>query len=48
MLAEINEGDEIKDTEMGAACSTHGSYEKCVQHFSRKTVNEEITCKTMA
>jgi hypothetical protein len=29
--------DEIKDDEMGVACSTHEKFKKCAHNFSKKT-----------
>jgi hypothetical protein len=34
--SNIIRGDQIKEDEMGSTCSTHGSYEKCIQYFSWK------------
>jgi hypothetical protein len=36
VLHQILLGDQVKDGEMGGACSTHGGDEKCLQNFSRK------------
>jgi hypothetical protein len=37
---------EIKENEMGGACSRHGGYEKCVQSVCRKEGKEETTMKS--
>jgi len=35
-------GDQVKEDEMGGACSTHGCDEKCIQNVGRKgTVHAE-------
>jgi len=33
----VSPNDQIKEDEMGGACSTHGKNEKCIQYFGRKT-----------
>jgi len=35
--------DQIKEDEMGVACSAHGRNEKCMQYFGRKTWKEDTT-----
>jgi hypothetical protein len=40
----VTQGD-VKEDEMGGACSSHGRDEKCIQHFGRKTWREETTRK---
>jgi len=38
--------DQIKDNDIGGACSTHGRDEKYIQDFGRKILREETTQKT--
>jgi hypothetical protein len=40
------EHHDLKEVELGGACSTHGKYEKCISLFSWKTLREETTRKT--
>jgi len=30
-----NEGNQVKENEIGGTCSIHGRHEKCIQNFSR-------------
>jgi hypothetical protein len=39
-------GDQMKEDEIGGTCSTHGTADKCIQRFGRKTQRDEITRKT--
>jgi hypothetical protein len=40
--------DEIKENEMGAACTTYGEEERCIQGFGGKTWKKQTTLKTLA
>jgi hypothetical protein len=37
------QGGQIKETEVGGTCSTHGRGEKCAQKFHRETRRKETT-----
>jgi hypothetical protein len=37
---------QIKENEIGGACSMHGIDGKCIQNFGRKTRREETTRRT--
>jgi hypothetical protein len=41
-----NYNDQVKDDEMGEACSTLGREEEYIQDFVRKARRKEITRKT--
>jgi hypothetical protein len=38
--------DQLKEDEMGRACSTHGGEEECIQDSSGKARKKETTRKT--
>jgi hypothetical protein len=38
-------GDKLREDGVGGACRTNGADVKCVQHFSRKTRREVVTCE---
>jgi hypothetical protein len=42
-LHQILLGEQIKEYEMGAACSAHGRDDKCVQNIGRETWMKETT-----
>jgi hypothetical protein len=37
LLTKYQSGDQVKKTEMGRTCGTHGGEEMCIQGFSGKT-----------
>jgi hypothetical protein len=45
---QIPLGDQIKENEVGGACSTNGRGEKSVQGFGAKARRKETTWKTKA
>jgi len=40
--------DQVKEDEMGEACSMHGKNYNCIHDFKRYTWTEEITSETKA
>jgi hypothetical protein len=43
---KYNENDEIREDEMGRACSMHGREEECIKSFGGKSKRKETTRKT--
>jgi hypothetical protein len=41
-LHQYYSGDQIKEDEMGGACSTHGRDEKCIQYFGGKPEGKRL------
>jgi hypothetical protein len=46
LLAKYNYRVQVKEDEMGRACSTHGAEEECVEDFGWKSRRKETTRKT--
>jgi len=44
--AEVKKVDQIKEEDMGEACSSHGKYENCMQNLGRRTRREDTTQRT--
>jgi hypothetical protein len=42
MLHHILSGDQVKEDEMGGACSMHGRCEKCIQNFGGKPEGKRL------
>jgi hypothetical protein len=40
------QNDEVKEDEMGMACSTHGGEEECTEDFGGESGRKETTRKT--
>jgi hypothetical protein len=45
ILRKYNYNDQIKEDEMGRACTTHGGEQECIQGFGEKARRKETTRK---